>query len=193
MRAHTPFVSVVVPVFDHAERLALCLSALRKQTYPRGLYEIVVVDNGAGLSPSHAAGFECTRIISEESPGSYAARNRGVSVSQGEVIAFTDADCVPAPDWIAMGVAALLKTPETGFAAGLIAVHAEDRERPTATELYESVTAFRQREYVERWSFGATANLFTFRRVFARIRFLLVPLSGKWGDFGRGKFADGSP
>ena len=42
-----PFVSVVIPVYNDADRLALCLRALEAQTYPRERFEIVVADNGS--------------------------------------------------------------------------------------------------------------------------------------------------
>lgn len=165
--AQTPFVSVVIPVFDHAHQLPRCLTALAEQTYPRDRYEIVLVDNGAGLdSLDYEHFFEGVEVVEETSAGSYAARNRGVAQARGAVLAFTDADCVPRREWLEHGVRALMNTPHVGFVAGAIQLRFEDADHPTAAELYEGFAAFRQKEYVERWSFGATANLFTFRDVF---------------------------
>ena len=42
-----PFVSVIVPIFNDADRLNLCLAALQTQSYPQSHYEIIVVDNGS--------------------------------------------------------------------------------------------------------------------------------------------------
>ncbi len=165
-----PSVSVVIPVFDHSERLGACLASLAAQSYPRELFDVILVDNGckadlAGL----AARFPAVRVVSEPSPGSYAARNAGVHASHGAILAFTDADCVPAPDWIENGVKALLSTPGAGLVAGNIEVVFSNPENPTPVELYEGLASFRQEDYVRRWHFGATANLFTSRRVFERV------------------------
>ena len=163
-----PFVTVVVPVFDRAEQLDRVLTALDLQTWPADRYEVVFVDNG---SPN-AAEFSvdpCARervfVLHENTPGAYAARNRGIEAARGEIIAFTDADCVPEPNWIARGVSRFTDTQNCGFVAGRIELLFRDPERLTAVELYESVAAHRQQEYVERWRFGATANLFTSRKV----------------------------
>lgn len=94
-----PFVSVVIPVFNDAERLEMCLRALEDQTYPADRYEVILVDNGSDASMEGlAAGFAGTRVAYEDRPGSYAARNKGVSLARGEVVAFTDSDCVPYRD-----------------------------------------------------------------------------------------------
>ncbi|HXB56236.1 MAG TPA: glycosyltransferase [Vicinamibacteria bacterium] len=164
-----PLVSVIVPVFEQTEPLKRCLAALAIQDYP-GDYEILVVDNGEveSLAPV-VAGVARARLVHEPQPGSYSARNRGVLEARAEILAFTDADCVPARDWLAAGVRALLAEPECGLVAGRIDLAIADAWQPTAAELYESVAAFRQREYVERWHFGATANLFTRRAVFNRV------------------------
>jgi glycosyltransferase involved in cell wall biosynthesis len=47
------------------------------------------------------------QLLFEAKQGSYAARNRGLREAKGEIIAFTDADCVPSPDWLDEIVAAL--------------------------------------------------------------------------------------
>jgi GT2 family glycosyltransferase len=165
-RGRRPLVSVVVPVYDHDDRLPALLRALDAQRYD-GEWEVVVVDNGArGDVPAMVARSSRARLVHEERVGSYAARNRGVRAARGEVIAFTDADCRPAPDWLACGVESLTSEHGCGLVAGRIDVEVADPQRPTAAELYECAAAFRQHEYVERWRFGATANLFTHRAVF---------------------------
>ena len=94
---HLPTVSVVVPFLTHGERLELCLRALEAQTYPRERYNVLVVDNGGILPRDFAARWPSVSVLREDKPGSYAARNRGIGVSRGEIVCFTDADCVPAP------------------------------------------------------------------------------------------------
>ncbi len=165
---HLPYVSVIVPVFNDGQRLGICLEALEHQTYSEDLYSVVVVDNGS--DDAHAikkivTNFNRFRYEHESLPGSYAARNKGVSVAKGDIIAFTDADCIPAQDWIEHGVKALLETPNCGLVAGKIENVFSDPQNLTAVELYESIMAFPQREFLEKYRYGATANVFTFRSV----------------------------
>ncbi|NJR32909.1 MAG: glycosyltransferase, partial [Chamaesiphon sp. CSU_1_12] len=68
------FVSVIIPVFNDAERLRLCLEALQNQTYPQNLYEVIVVDNGSNPDEdvkSVVAEFGQAIAAFEPTPGSY--------------------------------------------------------------------------------------------------------------------------
>ncbi len=161
-----PFVSVIVPVFNDAKRLRLCLEALESQTYPKTLFEVIVVDNASDEAvdiKGVVAQFGQAIAAYESTPGSYAARNQGISLAKGEVIAFTDADCIPAADWLEKGVQHLLNTPNCGLVAGNIEVFPKDIHRPTAVELFEMATAFPQEQHLRNLKYGATANLLTSR------------------------------
>src|SRR5690606_18155071 len=101
-----PLVSVIIPTYRDWESLAQCLDALKNQTYPASSIEILVVNNDTGqLVPSGCASSPNVRILQESKAGSYAARNRGLVEAKGELIGFTDSDCIPEPDWIANAVA----------------------------------------------------------------------------------------
>lgn len=159
----TEAVSIVIPVFDHSEQLERCLEALRVQTYPAERMEIVVVDNSPDgkLHMDGTPGARATvRWLHEPAAGSYAARNAGIAAAVGEVFAFTDADCIPAPRWVERGVEVLVAHPTAGIAAGRVDLFFRDPVAPTALELFQSLLAFEQREYVTRRGFGTTANLF---------------------------------
>jgi glycosyltransferase involved in cell wall biosynthesis len=168
-----PFVSIIIPVFNDAIGLKRCLAALEQQTYPKHLYEVVVVDNGsqaeqdvAGVVALHKHAI----LAHENQPGSYAARNRGIALAKGGVLAFTDADCIPAPDWVEQGVQTLVHNPECGLVAGNIQISFQNQNQPTAIELYESLWyPLSQAEFIEKHHFGATANLFTFAHVMAKV------------------------
>ena len=165
----SPFVSVVVPLFTHSSRVWDCLQHLSRQTYDVHCYEVILVNNtGAPLTFPRLENLTL-RIVDEARQGSYAARNQGVAHGRGSVVAFTDADCLPAPEWIERGVAKLLSAPHFGLIGGRIDVRCADPDRPTPVELYEIACSFRQQEYVDRWRFAATANAFTFRRVFDEV------------------------
>ncbi len=167
-----PFVSVIVPVFNDAKRLKLCLRALASQTYPKSHYEVIVVDNGSddlGAVKDAAAGCLGAIAIQELTPGSYAARNKGISSSKGEIIAFTDADCIPAPDWLEKGSYYLRSVPNCGMVVGKVEMFFQDPSRPTLAEFYQSVTAFPQECWLQAFRGGATANVFTWRRVIDQV------------------------
>jgi GT2 family glycosyltransferase len=84
----------------------------------------------------------------------------------GDVIAFTDADCRPRPDWLRRAVAHLC-SPEAPEAVGgdIHLVFRDGDEPTTGPELYESVHGFDQRHFVEVFHFAATANLVTTSKV----------------------------
>jgi glycosyltransferase involved in cell wall biosynthesis len=96
-------VSVIVPVYNGERTLRGCLDALAGQDVPGVEFEVLVVDNGStdgtwALIESYGApvrGIQETAIR-----GSYAARNAGTRASNGEIVAFTDADCIPRPNWL---------------------------------------------------------------------------------------------
>jgi glycosyltransferase involved in cell wall biosynthesis len=166
----TPLVSVIVPVFDDAERLASCLTALQAQTYPTDRYEVVVVDNGSREDlGAVVAGFQGFGFVREDRVGSYAARNKGIEASKGEVLAFTDADCLPDPGWIEAGVRALAGRPEWRAVGGPIEMFAQDADRLTPFDLHDLVWGMPQRVYVERFGLAATANLFVHRSIFDQV------------------------
>lgn len=167
-----PLVSVIIPVFNDGKRLRLCLQSLEKQTYDRDYYEVIVVDNDSD-SKANIKGivkeFPMAIAEYETTPGSYAARNRGIKVAKGEIIAFTDADCIPAPDWIERGVSYLQETANCGLVGGNIEIFWGDPHQPTTVELYESMLAFRQQDCIEKNHYSVTANLFTRKKVIEEV------------------------
>jgi len=158
-------VSVVIPVFNDGQRLEKCLEALEQQTYPGDCYEVVVIDNASTEDiKSLVAQFPKAQYCYEPKVGSYAARNKGLSVADGVVVAFTDSDCIPALNWIERGVTALHRTPGCGLVGGAVRLFFKDPDCLTGVEIYESLKGFPQKKYIEEDRFGATANVFTYRK-----------------------------
>ena len=160
-----PRVTVVVPVRDGQVVLGGCLDALAAQQQVSDV-EVVVVDNGSSdatvvLAAAHPV---VTRIVAEARPGSYAARNAGVAAADGDVLAFTDADCRPEPLWLRRGLDALAGADLVGGA-----VRAAVSDRSTAWERYDRGTYLDQRRAVEQEGYAATANLLVRAEVFARV------------------------
>jgi len=94
-------VTVIIPAFDAEKTIKECLKALLRQSIERARYEIIVVDDGStDATPDIVARYPSVRLVRQSNAGPAAARNRGAQEARGEILLFTDADCVPAPDWI---------------------------------------------------------------------------------------------
>ena len=155
-------VSVIIPAKIESdrdlERLRGCINALYCQTYPYADYEVLLIDNNSSVKLDFS-NFGNVRIFEERSPGSYAARNRGINEAKGEMLAFTDADCIPSSDWIQSGVNGLQCS---DLVAGKIVFLFETR---SIVEYIDSLLHLAQERYVS-YGYGATANLFVKRAVF---------------------------
>lgn len=95
-------ISVVIPMYNEEDRIEACLQALIDQTHP--VDEIIVVDNmstdgSSSLVLKMAKSYPVITLMTEESPGCFAARSAGYDAAQGDIIARTDADTHVAPDW----------------------------------------------------------------------------------------------
>lgn len=160
--------TVVVPHFDDPVGLDLCLAALDRQTIGRDRFEIIVADNGShmGLAAVTAIIGGRARLVEVSTPGAGPARNGGVDAAVGEILAFTDSDCIPEPGWLAAGLEALSRGEIVG---GGMAVLVADQKAMTPSEAFETVFAFDNATYVLRKHFTVTANLFVRRADFLRV------------------------
>ena len=161
-----PAVTVVVPVRDGAATLRRCLDGLAAQTLDERSLEVVVVDNGStdGSAALAAAHDRVDRVVHEAQPGSYAARNAGIRVARGDVLAFTDADCRPDPDWLAEGLIALDGVHAVGGHVEPVLPAA-----PNPWARYDAALYLDQAAHVARDGFAATANLLLRREVVQRV------------------------
>lgn len=97
-----PFVSVIVPIYNGEADLPELLACLRAQTYPN--FECLLIDNNSSdRTPELLKAAESNPFRSlnqSQIQSSYAARNLGIQNARGEILAFTDADCRPEPNWL---------------------------------------------------------------------------------------------
>lgn len=141
-----------MPARDAAATLAATLDGLARQVRPAE--EVIVVDNGsrdttAAVAEAHPV--VTTVIARRRGEGAGAARNAGVAAAAGDVLAFTDADCVPAPAWLAEGAAALARA---DLVQGSVTPPPDAVRRPfdrtlwvtQETGLYETANLFVRRE-----------------------------------------------
>jgi GT2 family glycosyltransferase len=164
----SPRVSVIIPHYQNLEGLDACLEALGRQTYAADQFEVIVSDNnspvGEAAVSQAVAGRARLTVTLERGAGP--ARNGGVAVARGSVLAFTDCDCIPEPAWLQEGVTAL---GAYDFVGGRMKVLVNDGARLSAAEAFESAYAFDNEAYVRRKGFTVTANLFCPRVLFDEI------------------------
>jgi len=125
-RAYKPFfVSVIVATRNEEENVARCLKSLLDQTYPKELYELILVDdkstdNTFSIARSFARKDDRLKLLSTTEyhalTGKQHALDAGIRASRGEIILTTDADCKPPPRWIEDTVREF--DPDVGLVAG---------------------------------------------------------------------------
>jgi len=126
----------VVPARNAASTIEGCLAALAEQTVRPG--EVIVVDDGSVDETADLARRMGAKVLTQDHAGAGAARNLGAKIAQGDLLLFTDADCVPAADWVERLVAALADE-------GVVAARGVCKSNQL-----EAVARFAQLEYDEK-------------------------------------------
>jgi len=173
--------------------MSVLLQRMRLQTLPQDAFELVLVDNGSpDFSPPDNLAPNVS-VLRCAIPGSYAARNLGAQHANGDWLAFTDADCAPAIDWLANLERLVV---EEEIAETLIAGAVEIvpvSATPGPYEIYDIVKGIPQDRYVAR-GYAATANLAVPRPVFDQLGgFDAARFSGGDADFCRRAKQKGFP
>lgn len=163
--------TVIIPFFRDGARLEGALDALVAQRGAAAFpVEIIAVDNdpeGGYAPPARFA--DDVRFAACAKPGSYAARNVGVGLAQGRVIAFTDADCLPAPGFLqAVHDFYSDARNDDALAAGNVTVVARAPGSETLAEAYDCLFGLPQESYVQR-GYAVTANLSVPADVFRKV------------------------
>ncbi|MBR9774825.1 MAG: glycosyltransferase family 2 protein [Cytophagales bacterium] len=157
-------VSVIIPTYRDWERLNLCLLGLKKQNFPSSKFEIIVVNNDPyDPKPDFVEASGC-KIIEEKTPGSYAARNAGMKIANGDIYAFTDSDCIPDPNWIKEGLKEM-KNSKVSRVGGKIKLFRPENGSYFAF-VYEKYLAFQQERNVKVFKKSVTGNFFAKKHLF---------------------------
>ncbi len=120
MLEQIPYISIILPVYNAEKTLDRCLNSLLVQDYPSEYYEIIVINNKSTDKSSQILKRYSIKILEEDDIQSlYAARNIGIHHSEGDILAFTDADCFPHPQWLLQGVLGF-ENEQVGAVAGEI-------------------------------------------------------------------------
>lgn len=102
MSARAPRVSVIIPAFHSDSTIGSCLAALTNQSFQD--FEVIVVNSSAANETRQTVLTQFPQAAFEQSSMRllpHAARNLGAARARGEMLAFTDPDCIPRPDWLA--------------------------------------------------------------------------------------------
>ena len=162
-----PKVSVIVPAYNDEKNIAALIELLLAQDYPKELLEIIIVDNNStDQTRDIAAGYPVRMLQENQIQSSYAARNTGLKEATGQIIAFTDSDCLPDSRWVAEGVAALNKN-AADLAGGRVSFTYSQKK--TAAEIYDSVSSMQIEANIRDRSVAKTANLFVKSIVFDEV------------------------
>lgn len=109
-------ISIVIPVYNEADRLEACLQAIARQTVVP--YQVIVVDNNSTDDTADVARrFGFVTLLSEPRQGVVHARNRGFGAARGDIIARIDADTVLPPHWLAK-VRRIFRSPDVSAVSG---------------------------------------------------------------------------
>jgi glycosyltransferase involved in cell wall biosynthesis len=162
-----PLVSVIVPARNASAKVPRFLDAIERQTVPTSDYELLIVDDGSSDETAMIVreGGQATLLSLSSHGGAYVARNRGIDAAQAKILAFTDADCIPAEDWLERGIAAL-ENGDADLIAGQIDVPLG--ERSSAAQLVDFSSWYDQADFASR-GVAATGNLWIRREVLSRI------------------------
>jgi len=95
-----PFVSIIIPVRNVEKNIGQCLQALEKLNYPKDRYEIIIADSESTDRTKSIVEAHRAIYVSTPKKSVCAGRNAGFASARGEIIAFSDADCVADANWI---------------------------------------------------------------------------------------------
>jgi cellulose synthase/poly-beta-1,6-N-acetylglucosamine synthase-like glycosyltransferase len=159
--------SVIIPAYNAADTIEDTLKALKEQA-ARG-YEVIVVDDGSTDETREIAKRYQVKLLQQEHRGPAAARNLGAKNARGDILVFTDADCIPAREWLAemlrpfddpsiVGVQGRYETRQGDLIARFAQLEIEERYRRMSKFRYIDFigsysAAYRRRVFLESGGF----------------------------------------
>jgi glycosyltransferase involved in cell wall biosynthesis len=184
--SYLPKISVVVPIYNGEDDLHELIPCLLAQTYPSELVEYLLVDNNSSdntlkyLQTAAENSPITIRPLSENQiQSSYAARNTGIRAASGEIIAFTDADCRPQPQWLKLLVQPFVNS-DVAAVAGEVAALPGETLLERFADLQETLS--QKHTLANKFCpYGQTANL-AIRRISLEKAGLFRPYLTTGGD-----------
>lgn len=173
------YVSIVAPAYNEGENIRPCVNSLKAQDFPKERFEIIIVDNNSTDNTLEIIkGLDVIHTI-ENRKGRGEARNAGIRMAKGDIIALIDSDCVAERNWLSHIVSAFAD-PNIGCVAGEIV--AVENENSSMLERYLIKKGhLSQKEHVEHpfCPYAATANAAYRRDVFNKIGLFAEKMSSE--------------
>lgn len=143
-------ISVVIPAYNAEKTIEACLKALSHQTFPQHDYEIIVVDDGsADSTQAILRDHEQINLLTQANAGPAAARNLGAAHANGEIILFTDADCIPKEDWVEQMVYPFRQLDVVGVKGAYLSSQPGLIARFVQLEYEDKYDRMRKQEYID--------------------------------------------
>jgi glycosyltransferase involved in cell wall biosynthesis len=162
-------ISIIIPVYKDQNRLLDLLNSLNLQSLDLSKWEVIVVNNDPERSleiyglvnPLYKL-----KVLDEKTPGSYAARNNGIKEAKGDILAFTDSDCLPDKNWLLNAYSSFEKdvNRKIGILTGPIPLFFKNPLALSDAEVYEKYTGFTTESYAREGK-AVTANWFSYAAV----------------------------
>lgn len=172
MQPALPAFSIIIPTYDRPEQLRTCLKSLARLDYPRGRFEVIIVDDGS-LTPLRPVtdafrGRLDLTLHRQANAGPAAARNTGAARAEGDFFAFIDDDCRAAPRWLHAFATRFCKTPDR-LVGGRTVNALPENPFSTASELLSRYLYRYYNRDPERARFFASNNMAVPARLFHKI------------------------
>ena len=103
---------MIIPVYNGERVLADCLDALTNQDWRQDRLEIIIVDDGSTDGSAKVVNSYPVTYYRQENAGPATARTLGMDMASGDILLFTDADCIPNRDWVSQMVTPILENSE---------------------------------------------------------------------------------
>ncbi len=170
-----PTLSVIVPVMNMEKTIQDTLESLMKLDYPEDSIEIIIVDGNSKDKTRKIVQEYPVILVDQEGHGLNAARNTGIKYSQGELLVYTDGDCVVPEDW-ALKIAKNFDDPRIGFVGGAM----EGYDKDNVLSNYVDETVFQispdfdyriETHDLRLYQFPAGANMAFRRKALERVKF----------------------
>jgi len=167
-----PLVSIIIPVYNDEKRIIDCVTSVYEQNQLNFSLEVIVVDNGSTdntlevIERELKTKYEDLVVETCEVPGSYAARNKGLSVCNGDFTAFTDSDCIVSNNWVEANLTQIKGKEVTTIIAGEVNFFKEKGKFTEQSAIdFESTFSMKQDENAKNGK-CITANFFCYKKFF---------------------------
>ena len=162
------YISVVIPCYNCANTISQTLASLNQQDFSESFEIIVVNNNSSDNSYDVIKSFSNVKLLHEtEIQNAAASRNRGIDNAQGNIIAFIDADCIAASNWLSEGIKGFKKS-DLSRVGGRVQVSPLSPSS-NSIEILDTLYSFCQRQLVEQYQTAMTGNLFIRKSLFEKI------------------------